>query len=260
MSTATATLSPPVAGLGADRRPSLARLVAVELRKMVDTRAGFWLQLGTLGLMITLVVVTVVLGETEDTKFEGMLWSALWPASILLPVVGILLVSSEWSQRTSMITFTLVPRRSRVVAAKLGAALVVSMIALTTSLAIAAVGTAIAAPDVDDRWSLPPEMLGQAAIYISSAMTMGLGFGAMLLSSAPAIVLYFALPLGWTLLGSISVFESSARWLDNSQTLAPMSEHALDATEWAQAGATLALWMLLPLLIGLWRIRRDEVQ
>ena len=40
---------------------------------------------------------------------------------MLLPIVGILLVSSEWSQRTALITFTLVPQRMRVMSAKLAA-------------------------------------------------------------------------------------------------------------------------------------------
>jgi ABC-2 type transport system permease protein len=259
MSTATATLAP-AAALGADQRPSLARLVVVELRKMVDTRAGFWLQLGTLALMITLVVVNVIFGEREDTVFHDMMWSALWPASLLLPVVGILLVTSEWSQRTSMITFTLVPRRSRVLAAKLGAAGLLSAAAVVAALVIGAVGTVVADPGVDDTWSLPPEMLGQAVFYVTAVMFIGLGFGAVLLSSAPAIVLYFVLPTAWSLLGAISIFDTPARWLATSHALEPLSEHSLDATQWARAGTALALWMVLPLLVGLWRIRRDEVQ
>ncbi len=32
-----------------------------------------------------------------------------------------------------------------------------------------------------------------------------------------------------------------------------------DATQWAHVGTALALWMLLPLLIGTWRITRREV-
>ena len=40
---------------------------------------------------------------------------------ILLPIIGILLVSSEWSQRTALITFTLVPKRMRVMSAKIAA-------------------------------------------------------------------------------------------------------------------------------------------
>jgi hypothetical protein len=33
----------------------------------------------------------------------------------------------------------------------------------------------------------------------------------------------------------------------------------MSATQWAQAGTALAVWMLLPLLIGLWRITRRGV-
>jgi ABC-2 type transport system permease protein len=39
-----------------------------------------------------------------------------------------------------------------------------------------------------------------------------------------------------------------------------MTEHALNSTEWAQFGASMALWMLLPLAIGLWRIARGEIR
>jgi hypothetical protein len=88
---------------------------------------------------------------------------------------------------------------------------------------------------------------------------MGLGFGAMLLSSPLAIVLYFGLPIGWSALGSIDALTPTARWLDGGRSLAPMPEHVMDATEWARAGTTLALWMALPVLLGLWRIARNEV-
>ena len=90
-------------------------------------------------------------------------------------------------------------------------------------------------------------------------MITGVAFGAALLSSAPAIVLSFVLPLGWAAVGSIHVLEPAARWLDGTRSLSPLTEHLLSSTEWARAGTTLALWMVLPLAIGLWRILRDEV-
>jgi ABC-2 type transport system permease protein len=260
MSTATAIVESPAAHVAAGTRPSLARLIIVELRKMVDTRAGFWLQLATLASMIALVVVAVVVGEPQDSRFQDMFLGALWPASVLLPIVGILLVTSEWSQRTALITFTLVPRRSRVVVAKLGAGVAMAFAALVTSLAMGAVATVIAAPGVANTWSLAPEILGQAALYAAAVMIVGLAFGMALLSPAPAIVLYFVLPIGWTLLSSISALDGVGRWLDSSRSLEPLTEGSLDATEWARVGTTLALWMLLPLLVGLWRITRREVQ
>ena len=33
----------------------------------------------------------------------------------------------------------------------------------------------------------------------------------------------------------------------------------MSATQWAHAGTALAIWMLLPLPIGIWRITRREV-
>lgn len=68
------------------------------------------------------------------------------------------------------------------------------------------------------------------------------------------------LPLALTTFAAIPGMESVARWLDGSRSLAPMSDHVLDATEWARVGTTLGVWMLLPLLIGIWRIARSEVE
>ena len=90
---------------------SFPRLTFVELRKMVDTRAGFWLQLTTAVFTLAIVILFCIFGETEDLIFRDMFALAILPASILLPIIGILLVSSEWSQRTALITFTLVPQR-----------------------------------------------------------------------------------------------------------------------------------------------------
>jgi hypothetical protein len=226
---------------------------------MVDTRAGFWLQLAVLGLTITVVVLAAVTDGAEDHTLRAILEAAVWPAYILLPVVGILLVTSEWSQRTTLITFALVPNRWRVLAAKALAGLVLSMAALVVCLALAGLATAIAAPGLAGTWSLPGALLAQHAIFLGTAMIMGLGFGAMLLSSPLAIVLYFGLPIGWSALGSIDALTPTARWLDGGRSLAPMPEHVMDATEWARAGTTLAVWMALPVLLGLWRIARNEV-
>jgi ABC-2 type transport system permease protein len=253
----TATLPAPVAAR--DERPGLARLTAVELRKMTDTRSGFWLLVSTVVLAVAAVAILGFAGDAEDHTLRDMLSVATAPVVVLLPVVGILLVSSEWSQRTSLLTFALVPHRSRVIAAKLAAGVVLSLAALQVCLAIALLGTAIADPGVAGTWSLPPWMLGQTTVYVVTAMLTGVGFGAMLLSSAPAIVLYFALPLAWSALGWITFLEGAARWLDSARSLAPMTEELMSTTQWARAGATLALWMLLPLLVGLWRVTRGAV-
>ena len=240
--------------------PRMHRLTSVELRKMTDTRAGFWLQLAIVVLTVLVVVATCIWARPEDQTLRSMLSIAVAPASVLLPIVGILLVSSEWSQRTAMTTFALVPRRPRVLAAKLLASVVLSLVALALCVVVAVIGTAVAAPGLEHTWSLPAVLMGQHVVSLGTGMISGVALGAALLASAPAIVLSFVLPIGWAIVTRLTGLDAVARWLDATRSLAPLTEHLMSSTEWARAGTTLALWMALPLLIGLWRITRGEIR
>jgi len=244
---------------GVHARPRLGRLVSVELRKMVNTRAGFWLQIATVALTAAVVIARRVFGEGGDHTFAGVLDVGLQPAAVLLPITGILLVTSEWSQRTGMITFTLVPVRSRILGAKVTASLILALATLVMVVAIVAAGVLVASPGADGTWSDAATLIGQSAVFLTTGMVVGVAFGAVLLASAPAIVALFALPITWTAVASLSVFAGVAPWLDTRLALAPLHEEVLSATQWAQAGTALALWMLLPLALGAWRITRREV-
>ena len=151
----SATLAPPIRLNTAAHhaRPGLGRLVAVELRKMVDTRAGFWLQAATVALTVLVVLVRSVVGDAADHTFVSVLDVGLKPAAVLLPIVGILLVTSKWSQRTGVITFTLIPIRSRVLGAKLIASLVLAVATLVMAVGVVAAGVLVASPGVDGTWS-----------------------------------------------------------------------------------------------------------
>jgi ABC-2 type transport system permease protein len=259
MSATTLTAPLPVGTAGVHTRPSLGRLVAVELRKIVDTRAGFWMQVATVALTVLVVTIRLAVGEAADHSFASVLDAGLKPAAVLLPIAGILLVTSEWSQRTGMITFALVPVRSRVVGAKLIASLVLALAMLAMAAAVATAGVFVASPDLDGTWSEFAPLLAQSAVYLGGGMLTGVAFGAVLLASAPAIVALFALPITWTAVASLSFFADAAPWLDTRLALGPLPREVLSTTQWAHAGTALALWMLLPLLIGTWRIRRREV-
>jgi ABC-2 type transport system permease protein len=257
----TTTLAPPIRvnTAGAHKRPGLGRLVAVELRKMVNTRAGFWLQVATVAISVIAVILRSVVGDAADHTFGAVLNVAVKPAAVLLPVAGILLVTSEWSQRTGMITFAMVPVRSRVLGAKLVASLVLALAMLVMSVGVVAAGVFVASPGVDGTWSDVAPLVGQSAVYLTGGMLTGVAFGAILLASAPAVVALFAVPIAWTAVASLSFFADAAPWLDTRLALGPMPQEVLSATQWAHAGTALALWMLLPLLIGIWRITRREV-
>ena len=257
----TTTLAAPIRvnTTGVHARPGLGRLVAVELRKMVNTRAGFWLQLATVAITVLVVIVACVVGDAADLTFQSVLNVGLQPAAVLLPVVGILLVTSEWSQRTGMITFALVPVRSRVLGAKLIASLVLAVPMLVMSVAVVAAGVLVASPGVDGTWSDAAPLIGQSAVNLTAGMVVGVALGAILLAPAPAIVLFFALPTSFLAVLSLPVFSGVAPWVDYASALGQLTVEVMSPTQWAHVGTALALWMLLPLLIGTWRITRREV-
>jgi ABC-type transport system involved in multi-copper enzyme maturation permease subunit len=242
-----------------NKRPSLPRLTKVELRKMVDTRSGFWLQLTVSGLTVLAVVITVLAGDDGDKVFFQVLSNALQPAGILLPVVGILLVSSEWSQRTALVSFALVPERGRLIAAKVLAGIVLALLATAVALAIAVLGTALASTDAPHQWSLPLGLLLQDVVYVVTAMIIGIGFGVALQSSAPAIVLYFALPVAFAALGSIHALNGVVDWINTAEALEPLTTEVMSGHQWAQGLVALALWIGIPFTIGMWRLTRRDV-
>ena len=255
--TATALTAPRPADVsGVHHAPGIARLTAVELRKMVDTRAGFWMQVATVVLAVAVVIGRLATGDAADHTFAKVLELALKPAAVLLPVAGILLVTSEWTQRTGMTTFALVPHRSRVMTAKLIAAFGLSLAMLVAGFAIALAGFAIAG---SGSASDAGTYFVQCIPYICGGMLTGVGFGAIIQSSAPAVVALFTVPPAWLGLTSLSVFGDIGAWTDTAHTLAPLSREIIDGTQWAQAGTSLVMWMLLPLLVGIWRTTRREV-
>jgi hypothetical protein len=90
-------------------------------------------------------------------------------------------------------------------------------------------------------------------------MLTGVAFGAVVLASAPAIVALFALPIAWTAVATLSFLAGAAPWLDTRLALGPMPQEVMSATQWAHAGTALTIWMLVPLLLGTWRITQREI-
>ncbi|MFE9958058.1 ABC transporter permease [Micromonospora sp. NPDC005299] len=241
--------------------PSLTRLTAVELRKLADTRAGRWLLI-TIGL-VAAAIVTVqifVLKDAEQT-FTAFFTPSLFPVGLLLPVLGILSITGEWSQRTALTTFALVPRRERVVTAKLAAVVLAALASVLVSLAVAAAGTLAArATGGAGTWTFDWHLLPYAAVFQVANVLMGAGFGLLLLNTPLAIVTYLLLPTVWSVLAAmIRALREPARWLDTSVTMEPLLTPDMTAGQWGRLGVSLAVWLLVPLVAGLVRTLRREV-
>jgi len=252
---ATADRTPAIAA------PSLLQLVRIELRKSCDTRAGRWLLIAI--ALAALAVVAILLFVADAPKsFADYLSFTQIPTGLILPVLGILLVTSEWSQRTAMTTFTLVPRRSRVLTAKVLAAALLAVLGVVATTVIAAVATLLT-PVVSDSaldWGTSGAQLGQVVLLQVISVLVGVGFGMLLLSSPLAIVLYFVLPTVFTIVtGLVSALRWVGDWLNLNVTTAPMPDGGLSGQGWLQLATSVALWLVLPMVVGWLRIQRSEI-
>lgn len=264
MTSATLT-TPHAAGVRAAQAPiSMVRLVEVELRKMVDTRAGRWLLIGIVGLVALVLGIVVASTDTPSVRsFENLAKVGQLPVSILLPVLGVLAATSEWSHRTVLPTFSLVPSRSRSLTAKVIASLVLATAATLITFALAAVASAIApmVGTVDQDWTLGFSNAGEILVYQWLSMLLGVALGTLLLNSALAIVLYFALPTIWSgITDAFSSLHNAQNWLDTGTTwMRLLGDDPMSGVWWERVATTSLLWIALPLAIGTWRVLRREV-
>lgn len=242
---------------------SFTRLTLVELRKQVDTRAGLWLFL-VIALITALVMVPVVWwSEPADLTFPTLSDAAVLPQMVLLPVVGIMAATSEWSQRTGMVTFALEPRRGRVVLAKLVSAVGLGLLAVVAALVSAALANVagIFLRGGAGTWSVDgPLLAGSTAIGVL-AVAQGVAFGLLLLNTPAAIVAYYVLPTAWTILTSlVAPLRGPAQWLDTGVAMGHLLGASSGAGDWARAATATMVWVVLPMFVGTWRVLRHDVK
>ncbi len=244
-------------------RPPLGRLVGVELRKSVDTRAGRWLILA-FALAALGVTAGQVFGGGEEAG-DYALWLSIQgvPGGFLVSVLAILTITSEWGARTGLSTFALVPRRQRVLTAKLGAVLVLTVAAFAFSAATTAVGTALGSmvQDVPAQWSLTWWEVVQPFVVLVVNVLVGFSFGLLLLNAAAAIVIFFIVPALMPLLFIfVTRLQEAGPWLEYSTALQGLSSGvAATGTQWLQVAVVSAIWVLLPAAVGARRVQRAEI-
>ncbi len=242
---------------------SVARLVKVELRKAVDTRAGRWLLVAIGAITLAAIVLYLIFAEAGDKNFTELAFIAGTPQGFLLPILGILTITSEWSQRTGLVTFTLEPRRQRVLAAKVIAVMILGLAALVLLYALAAIATVIAGASGDGgSWNGALGVAGKFALFQFLGLLGGLAFGVVLLNSAAAIVLSFVLPLVINIVfGIVPGLDDVAPWIDINTAGQPLFEDgSVDSEVWLQLAVTSLWWVWIPIAVGARRVLRAEVK
>jgi ABC-2 type transport system permease protein len=158
----------------------------------------------------------------------------------------------------------LVPRRERVIAAKLLAGLALAMASVAVCLVASLAATALVplAGHGEGTWDIAASGVGASVLFLAIWMAAGAALGLLVMSSAPAIVLSFMIPVAiGALVTGVPGAERGLRWIDLGTASGELdaAHPAVSAHDWAHLAAGVAVWVLLPLAIGFVRLRRREV-
>jgi hypothetical protein len=236
----------------ADRRPPLARLVGLEIRKIVSTRSGLALTGAAAVAPAGVVAVMLALHDTPPGA-ATMLALLATLVGLLMIAIGVLSTAGEWTHGTVQTTFLAVPRRGRVLAAKyvgtalLGAA--ISAIVVGTTFAVAAVGTG-----AEFSWDGIGVAIA-AAIAAGAALTVvGAGIGAAV-GNAPAALTGTYL----VLLVAINILNGAKPvWGKRVDPLSAMFD-LIEGDATARPIAVLAGWVVVSAVAGVVVTRRRAV-
>jgi len=257
------TTTVPTLDISGTSQVPLGRLVKVEVRKALDTRAGFWFAVSIVGLVLAVEVIFALVASDGDRTFENHLGIAGAVLGYFLPILIIMLVTSEASQRNGLVTFTLEPRRPRVVLAKFLAGLVLAVVVMVLSAVMAIIGMLIGG---GDDWGLDGNLIFNGFILSAFvAVLIGFAIATLLMNTPAAIVGYFAytliLPTAVGILSALSEgFEKVAPWIEfnTAQTPLFMGDYTPTGEEWAQIATSGFIWLVIPLALGIRRLLRIE--
>lgn len=234
-------------------------LLAVEARKLADTRSGRALAAIMVVLSVAAVAGRAAVAEPDLVTVAGSAGLGYGP---LLTVLAILTMTGEWNHRTALTTFALEPRRARVLAAKCVPPLVVALAAPLVALVVALPVTAVAASvrDVPAGWEVAPSALLGTAAATALLTAQGLAAGTLLLNAPAAIVICLTNTLVWSAIArSGQAGAALAAWLDLGRTTDPLMDGHLTGGDAARLAVSATVWIIAPMAAGAVRVIRKEV-
>jgi ABC-type transport system involved in multi-copper enzyme maturation permease subunit len=245
----------------------LRRIVAVELRKAFDTRAGLWL-LASVGLASLLTTGAVIAwGPDEDFTYSTFTTTIAFPMSVILPIIAALAVTAEWTQRSGLTTFTIVPLRRRIMLGKAIGLALVAVPATALAFAVGAGGNVAASWISGNDVVWDQDFVAIPYMLLSLVLTLGMGLvcGTVIRNSAGAIVAYFVFsfvipPLLGLLAMTQDWFHDVQPWVDLDYQLTALLRGSFDSQQWSQLAATTGIWLIIPAVVGLWTLVRSEVK
>ena len=248
-------------------RIPMTRVVSVELRKMFDTRSGFWLMASIVIASVLATGAVVLFAPDREITYNTFAAAIGFPMAVILPMIAILSVTSEWSQRSGLTTFTLVPHRGRVIRAKVVSAVTVAVVSMLIAFAVGAIGNLVGTAITGTSLVWDITLTEAAYIVLGNVLGLLIGFmlGVLVRNSAGAIVAYFVYSLLLpTVLGLLAAnaawFRDLQPWVDFNFAQGALFNGVMTGQQWAHLAVAGVLWLVAPLAVGLALVMRSEVK
>ncbi len=236
----------------------LANTIAAERIKLVTTRSPYWcvaivVALG-IGLAILLGWATSTDSSSSDVNVSDFVVGTTGFGIVVLMIMAVLAVTSEFRFGTIRTTFQAVPARYNVLLAKAvvygGLSATITFVLTLISLPI---GKAMSGSDVDLLGSHAVRLYWGVPVYTFLAVLIGLGVGALIRQTAGAIVIL----LVWSLVLE-NVLSAIPKVSDVAGPLMPFlnANHFIDGRDvgfdwyWNEYGSLLYFIVITGIIFG----------
>lgn len=258
----TSVQIPPTPSLTSTRpRVPFSRLVRVEVRKLVDTRAGLWLLIGMAVITLGIVVIFLINAPAKDLSFQSFVIACAQPLQYLLPLIAAMAITGEWTQRAGLTTFTLEPNRGRLIMSKVVAAFALCAALLVVVVVVSALANVVGMPIKSGAgsWDVAAAELRPMLVGVVIFASFGIAMGMVTLNTPAAIVASLFGPLTGAIILAIPGLRRTSEWTSLFDAWGRLWEsNSVDT--WLHLAVAVSLWIVVPLGIGSYRVLHSEVK
>jgi len=246
---------------------TMHRLIRSELRKLTTTKMPLAF-LGVLVVIAALNAFAVVAGtdmdgskafiatEADQQSLIAFAFNAFMGAGLF----GAIAVAREYGHHTVVPTFLASPIRHRAVLAQLAAVAIGGCVLSLVGAALTATAVAIALPTTDYGFLVSTSnvvrVLAAAAFAGAAGAVLGAGIGSIVRNTGGAVTLtVFTFMVAPPLV--VQLANDTASWMPAN--LANVISGTVDDVSQPAALAALAVWALVPAVIGLIAVQRRDV-
>ncbi len=245
----------------------MRRLVRSELRKLTSTKMPFAF-LAALIVIASLNAFAVIAGTDFDGS-KGFVATAVDQQSLMAfafnafmgaGLFGAMAVAREYGHGTVVPTFLASPRRHRAVIAQFGAVSIGGCVLSLVGAGLTVVAVAVALPTTDYGFLVSTNnvirVVAAAGFAGAAGALLGAGVGAIVRNVGGAVTLtVFIFLIAPPLV--VQLANGTASWMPAN--LANVISGTVDDISQPAAFAALAIWALIPAVIGLISVQRRDV-